>query len=267
MSGRVLVTGGDGTLGRALGDLLGDRAVLLDLPELDITDPPGVRRVVGALAPETIVNCAALTDVDLCQRRPDLAMSVHRDGVANLAATGVRLLTISSDHVFGGTGPEAYVESSSPDPVNEYGRSKLAGEGVALDAGGTVVRTSWLFGGASGLVPFFHRRLRTGREVGAVSDQRACATWAADLARGIVELLKEGVGGVVHMANSGPVTPLEMARLLKALCGRGRVREVRWADLELDAPRPRWSVLDSERGRMLRPLEEAIRGWRTMDGR
>ncbi|MFO7950560.1 MAG: SDR family oxidoreductase [Candidatus Fermentibacteraceae bacterium] len=266
MSGRVLVTGADGTLGRALGSVLGADAVMLDLPELDVTDRRRVRKVVAAVAPDVVVNCAAVTDVDLCQRRPGLALRVNRDGAAHLVETGVPVVTISSDHVFPGRGPEAYVESSTPDPVNEYGRSKLAAERVVLEAGGTVVRTSWLFGGSSGLVPFMHRRLSAGRLVRAVSDQRACATWADDLARGLVRVLDEGVTGVVHMANRGAVTPLEMARMLRALCGRGRIAEIRWADLDLDAPRPRWSVLDSRRGRMLRPLEEAIRGWRGKDG-
>jgi dTDP-4-dehydrorhamnose reductase len=266
MPGRVLVTGGGGTLGAALGAVLGEDAVLLDVPELDITDAGRVGRVVSTVAPRAIVNCAAVTDVDLCQRRPRLAMSVHRDGVANLAATGIRLLTISTDHVFPGSGSGPYLESSPAAPVNEYGRSKLAGERFALEAGGTVVRTSWLFGGREGLVPYLYGRLSAGREVRAVIDQRACATWAADLARGLMEVLENEVEGVVHMANRGAFTPLEIARLLRALCGRGTIREVRWADLEMDAPRPRWSVLDSERGGMLRPLEEAIRGWRSEDG-
>jgi len=258
---RVLVAGGLGTLGSELGRVLGEGAVLLEPPDLDVTDSAQVRSVVCALEPDAIVNCAAVTDVDLCQRDPDLAMRVHRDGVGNLLDTGVRTITLSSDHVFSGVEGDPLLESSPTDPVNEYGRSKLAGEELAIAAGATVVRTSWLFGGGRGLVPFLCRGLAGGR-VRAVRDQTCCATWAGDLAPAIAGLLERDVSGVVHMANTGACTPVEIAGMLRPFCGGGTVEEISWRDLGLEAPRPSWSALGSERGFMLRPLAAALDEWR-----
>jgi len=162
--------------------------------------------------------------------------------------------------------PDPYLESSPTDPINEYGRSKLAGEEIALQAEGTVVRTSFLFGGRRGLIPFLWRNLTSRDEVRAVSDQRACATWAEDLAAGILRLLEEDVRGVVHMANQGAFSPLDIARLLRGMHGGGSVKSIRWTDLNVVAPRPAWSVLGSERGLMLRPLVDALKGWRASNG-
>jgi dTDP-4-dehydrorhamnose reductase len=110
-------------------------------------------------------------------------------------------------------------------------------------------------------VPFLCRGL-SGEGVRAVCDQTCCATWAGDLAPAIAGLLEREVSGVVHMANTGARTPAEIARMLRPFCGGGEVEEISWRDLDLDAPRPRWSVLGSERGFMLRPLAAALEEWR-----
>lgn len=260
-----LVTGGRGQLGRAIADLPGFTVVITDLPELDVTSMGSVSSAVSRYDPELIINFAAVTDVDLCQRRPDLAMRVHRHGVANLAATGRRLLTISTDHVFTGDGgrDRPFTEGSPVDPANIYGESKLLGEISALEArsDNIVIRTSWMFSGEQGLCPFIWRRLTETGTVRAVRDQRACITYAPDLALMIGELVRDGAGGLYHLASSPGITPAELAHRLAVHTG-GVVEEIDWSDLDLDAPRPVYSELGTERDRHLPGLEDALERWR-----
>ncbi|MCK4672248.1 MAG: sugar nucleotide-binding protein, partial [Candidatus Aegiribacteria sp.] len=103
MKKKFLITGVKGQLGSVFLNLLGNEAEGIDLPDVDITEPESVQRAVDRTDPEWIINCSAVTDVDLCQRRPELAYRVHRDGVSNLARTGRKIVTFSTDHVFNGS--------------------------------------------------------------------------------------------------------------------------------------------------------------------
>jgi len=266
--GRCLVTGSRGRLGTVLTALLGDRAAGEDLPELDITDGRSVETSLLRWDPEWIVNCAAMTDVDACQENPSDAFRVNSDGVALLAASGRRLLTLSTDHVFGGApGPRTPIpETAEPDPVNVYGVSKLAGERAALSIpGNIVVRTSWLFDDRSGIVPFLWRSLTSGGGVTAVSDQEASITYAPDLAATIVRLLDSGGSGVFHAVNRGGTTPFSLA-LEFSLSTGGIVTESTWEGLGLGTPRPRYSVLGSVRGVEMPSASDALDRWRRRNG-
>lgn len=260
-----LITGGGGQLARALAAVLGPAAAVTDLAELDVTSEASVSSAVGKYDPDVILNCAAVADVDLCQRMPDLAMRVHVDGVRNLAATGRRLLTISTDHVFTGapglTAP--FTEDSPACPANVYGRSKLMGEAPALEArkDNVVVRTSWMFSGENGLCPFLWRELSGNGRVAAVRNQRACMTYAPDLAVKILDVLDEGNGGLYHLANPPGITPAELALRLVPFTG-GTVEEIDWSELDLDAPRPFYSELGTVRGHTLPSIDDALERWR-----
>lgn len=257
----ILVAGSRGLLGTALLARLRGRAAGMDLPELDITDPDSVAAAVDSVRPELIVNAAALTDVDRCQLEPGEAFRVHRDGVRNLAATGIRLVTISTDHVFT-SGKSPLMESEPPDPANLYGESKLAGELEALAGpGNVVIRTSWLFGRERGLVPWIFGSLAGGGEVRAVADQTACATYVFHLARALERVADTGACGVFHCVNPGALSPLRLAELLRNRLGRGMVRPVNWSDLGRPAPRPVYSALGTEREVVLPPIEEALEEW------
>lgn len=265
MKAEFLITGASGQLGRALLRLLGNRAAGTDLPGLDVTSADSVRTAVDAWDPLWIVNCAAVTDVDRCEREPELAMKVHRDGVANLASAGRRLLTISTDHVFTGkkgrTRP--FLEDDRALPANQYGRSKLMGELEALRSGpgNIVVRTSWMFSDREGLVPFIWRSLSRRGEVMAVSDQQACLTYAPDLAAAMVALMERDRSGVFHLVNRPGMTPARVADLAVRETG-GEVRRVEWSDLDLDAPRPFYSELGTSRGVELPAIRDALKRWK-----
>lgn len=265
MKAEYLITGASGQLGAALLNLLGTDAAGTDLPELDITEPSSIRAAIKRIDPQWIINCAAVVDVDLCQRKPDLAFKVHRDGVMNLARTGRKLLTISTDHVFTGFKgqKEPFLESDKTSPANVYGESKLLGETEALgaDPGNIVIRTSWMFSAMKGMIPFFWKYLSEEGEVTAVSDQVACLTFAPDLARAVIDIISHGGSGLYHVACGPGLTPAQIAGRLTAFTG-GSVRKVSWSDLNLDAPRPVYSEIASSRGIQLPTVWDAIERWR-----
>ncbi len=265
MKAEYLITGAYGQLGTALLNLLGTDAVGTDLPEVDITEPGSIRAAIDRIDPQWIINCAAVTDVDLCQRKPDLAFKVHKDGVMNLARTGRKLLTISTDHVFTGFKgqKEPFLEGDKTSPANVYGESKLLGEAEALDAdpGNIVIRTSWMFSSRRGMIPFFWRSLSEDGEVMAVCDQVACLTFAPDLARAIIEIITHGGNGLYHIACRPGLTPAQAAERLTEFTG-GSVREVSWSDLDLDAPRPVYSEIATSRAIQLPTVWDAVERWR-----
>jgi len=265
MKRKYLITGASGQLGRALLNILGENATGTDLPVLDITRPDSISAAVDRYDPYCIINCAAVTNVDLCQRKPELAMNVHRNGVANLARAGRKLLTISTDHVFTGFKgqKDPFLESDETLPANVYGESKLLGEFEALeaDSGNIVVRTSWMYSVSTGIVPFFWKSLSESGRVRAVEDQVACLTYAPDLAEAIVDILSKGGSGIYHLTSRPGITPAEAARALTEFTG-GSVKKVRWDDLDFDAPRPIYSELATSREVQLPSVWDAMKRWR-----
>ena len=259
------MTGSEGSLGSALMGVLGGEAAGVDLPRVDITNPDAVSRTVEEVDPEWIINCAAVTDVDLCQRDPKHAFSVNCDAVALLAGTGRKLLTISTDHVFGGGPPRShpYVESDTASPVNVYGESKLLGEEAALQGSGDVIiaRTSWLYSDRSGIVPYLWGALTGEGQVRAVIDQVSALTYVHDLVPVILELIEHERRGVFHAVSAPALTPFDAAVMLSEHSG-GEVAGVTWKELKRDAPRPRYSFLSSERGVVLPDSGDALMRWR-----
>jgi dTDP-4-dehydrorhamnose reductase len=255
----ILVAGASGMLGKALMARLGAGCTGLDLPELDITSVSSIQAALLAYTPDVIINTAAITDVDRCQREPDLADAVHRLGVLNLAKTGVRLITISTDQVFQSGGGDYITESAIPEPSNTYALSKLRGEEHALGfRGNCVIRTSWLFG-KKGMLPGMIRTLNDGGSVRAVCDQTSSVTYAGHLADAIMRaVFDEERQGLYHCVNRGAVTPFVLACSAREMLGRGSVIPCRWRDLSLPAPRPIWSALGTERDLQLPPLKEAV---------
>jgi len=265
MKTEYLIAGASGQLGRALLSILGENAAGTDLPVLDITRPDSISAAVDKFDPDCIINCAAVTNVDLCQRKPELAMNVHRNGVANLARAGRKLVTISTDHVFTGFKGQKvpFLESDETLPANVYGESKLLGEAEALDADSRniVVRTSWMYSSSKGMIPFLWKSLSESGSVRAVDDQVACLTYAPDLAKAIVDILNNGGSGLYHLTSRPGITPAEAARALTEFTG-GSVREVHWSDLDFDAPRPVYSELATSREVQLPSVWDALKRWR-----
>ena len=250
---RVLITGANGMLGRDLqAALAGHEVTALARADLDVTDAAAVAAAVHGH--DAVVNCAAYTKVDDAETHEDLAYAVNATGPANLAAacaeTGARLVTVSTDYVFDGNATEPYAEDLPRDPINAYGRTKAAGEELALaahPAGTYVVRTAWLYGEHG---PNFAQTMlnlaKTKDSWSVVDDQLGQPTWTADLAAQIVTLLETGApGGIYHGTNSGQATWFEFARAVLDEVGLDpeRITPTDSASFVRPAARPSYSVL------------------------
>jgi dTDP-4-dehydrorhamnose reductase len=278
---RVLVAGAAGMLGLDVlraGERAGHELVGVDLPELDITDAAGVQRALERVAPDAVLNCAAWTDVDGAETHVEQAHAVNADGAGNLAraaaGAGVPLVHVSTDYVFSGEAcvdasgaPRAYVEPDPTGPRSVYGQSKLAGEQQVLAASPahTVVRSAWLFGVGGRNFAETMLRLAAEREaVQVVTDQVGCPTWTGHLAPALLGLIDRGVAGLVHLAGAGRVSwngfAAEIFRQAEVAC---RVEEATSDQLARPAPRPAWSVLESERDDVLPlpPWQDGLAGY------
>jgi len=247
---------------RRVGERAGHELILVDLPELDITDEPAVIAFYERERPEATINCAAWTDVDGAESKRESAYAVNAQGVGNLAraAAGIDspLLHISTDYVFDGTPPldvagrpRPYVESDPTGPRSVYGETKLAGEHQVLAASPahTVVRTAWLYGIDGPNFVATMLRLADEREaVQVVDDQIGSPTWSGHLAPAIVGLLERQVSGLVHLTGTGSVSWNGFAKEIFRQAELGcRVEAATSAEMARPAPRPAWSAMESER--------------------
>jgi dTDP-4-dehydrorhamnose reductase len=278
---RILLTGAAGMLGhdvRRVGERAGHELILVDLPELDITDEPSVVSFFEGERPDATINCAAWTDVDGAESNREAAYAVNAEGAGNLARAAARigtpLLHISTDYVFDGTAPldgkgqpRAYLESDPTGPRSVYGETKLAGEQqvLAASASHTIVRTAWLYGvdGPN----FVETMLRLAGErdaVQVVDDQIGSPTWSGHLAPAIVGLLERGVGGLVHLTGAGSVSwngfAKEIFRQADVEC---QVEAISSSQMARPAPRPAFSVLETERENVLPmgPWQDGLAGY------
>ena len=208
---RILITGANGQLGKALQRVLAEHTLVpLDLPEVDISDRTALAAAWSDARPELVIHCAAYTDVDGCARDPELAYRVNTLGTQNVAllcaAGDIPLAHISTNEVFAGDDPAGYEEWMPLAPRNPYGVSKAAAEAHvrALLRRFYIIRTAWLF--APGGRNFIHAILRRARETGevrVVTDEIGNPTYAADLAEAIGRLIQTGQYGVYHFVNEG----------------------------------------------------------------
>jgi dTDP-4-dehydrorhamnose reductase len=247
----ILVVGGNGMLGRDMLALLGDAARGVDIDEIDITSLESTERVLRTLKPDTVINCAAYTDVDGCEANVEKAMQVNGEGVAHLAMAsreiGARLVHISTDYVFDGGKGSPYVEDDAPCPLGVYGESKLAGEmNAAFNPDHLVVRTQWLYGlHGKNFVETMLRLALEKDQLAVVDDQIGSPTWTVDLALAIQALVKSGQRGIYHAANSGFCSWNEFAQAIFQESGLSvKVNGMTTDELNRPARRPLYSTLD-----------------------
>jgi dTDP-4-dehydrorhamnose reductase len=252
----IVIIGSTGMLGRELVAACrrrgtGTRA-LVGPDELDITDERAVRQLLVAPRPAVVINATGYTDVDGAEAEPEAADQVNRAGPAALAGAcrdaGALLVHYSTDYVFDGRADRPYRPDDTPNPVNAYGRSKLAGE-REVTAGGCrylLIRASWLF------APHGRNFVRTILDLAAkrpaldvVDDQYGRPTYAPDLARTTFQLLDRGGLGTFHAANEGACSWFELATAIVEMSGLPcSVRPCRSTDMPRPAARPRYSALD-----------------------
>ncbi len=256
---RVLITGAAGMLGRDVEEVArhaGHDVVALARADLDITDAGAVHHAVAVVAPDTVINCAAWTDVDGAEAEEVLATEVDGDGAGHVAAAataaGAFVVSVSTDYVFDGREREPYVESDPTAPLGAYGRSKLAGERAVATAAPerhAIVRTSWLFGAHGPNFVATMLRLAGARdELTVVDDQVGCPTFTGHLAPALLAIAQNRSTGILHVAGSGCCSWWDLARATFEAAGHGvRLHPGRTQDLGRPAPRPAWSVLRTER--------------------
>jgi dTDP-4-dehydrorhamnose reductase len=244
----IHVVGAGGMLGQAVMRAAGADAAGFTHAELDVTDAAAVSDALAGA--ETVINCAAYTDVDGAEADPEAARAVNAEGARNVARAAARVVYISTDYVFDGAKAKAYVESDPPAPLQEYGHSKLEGERATLDAGqdALVVRTSWLFGaGGHNFVETMLRRAGDGEPLRVVDDQVGCPTFTGHLAEALAGLARGDERGVLHVAAAGSCSWFEFAQAILE-GGDAALEPCTTEEFPRPARRPANSVLASERG-------------------
>ena len=254
---RVLLTGGKGMLGRTLCSVLGDEFEVIptDLPEADITDAAGFGNILDKYAPDAVIHCAAMTQVDDCESKQDLAFKLNALGSANVAGCckkrGIRLIAISTDYVFDGDSEKPYNEFDSATGGNTvYGKSKFAGEQAIrqLYPESVICRISWLYG--PGGPSFVHAMMNLAasgkKELKVVDDQHGNPTSTFAVANGLREILKRPeLFGVFHLTCEGVTTWKGLAEKIFEYAGVDcKVNGCTTEEFPRPAPRPHHSALD-----------------------
>ncbi len=243
-------------LGSDLCDVLSGRHEVMgvDIEDGDITNPDVARRLVVDARPQTVVHCAAYTDVDRSESEPEKAHSVNADGTGNVAAAcrdaGCAMVYLSTDYVFDGKADRPYREDDVPAPLGVYGASKLEGERRVREATQrhVVVRTSWLFGlGGRNFVDTIIRLAQDKETLEVVNDQVGSPTFTRDLSRGLAGVIGSDKYGTYHASNAGTCSWFDFAREILAAWGNARTRvlPIESARLGRPAKRPALSVLDT----------------------
>ncbi len=257
---KILVTGCNGQLGRAINKVYaGDSDVELintDSAELDITNLDAVLTFVKEKKPDVIINCAAHTNVDRCEKEWDLAYKINAIGPRNLsiAANDVdaKIIHVSTDYVFSGTGDRPITEFDEVCPKSAYGKTKLEGERFVQTIAKKffIVRTAWLYGDGKNFVKTMLRLSETNDTVGVVCDQIGSPTSADELARAIHYLEPTENYGIFHGTCEGSCSWADFTTEIFRLAGKTTkvdyITSDEYARRFPDAARrPAYSVLDN----------------------
>jgi dTDP-4-dehydrorhamnose reductase len=265
---RIAILGGRGMLGTDLAKICGQDGFdvkVFDLPEFDITDSEKLTEALECA--RIIINCAAYTNVDGAESESELAHRINAEAVGRLGElvkeTDAWLLHVSTDFVFDGRLNRPYVETDIPNPINEYGKSKLAGEQL-LGHGGCrhcIGRVEWTYGQwGENFVTKLIQHAKTEKVLKVVDDQVGSPTATTEVAKVICKLLNIKPEGVFHFANSGYVSRYGMAEFIfDKLSMDVNLLACKTSDFASDAARPLNSRFDCSKIQAL--LDEPIQSW------
>ncbi len=246
---KILVTGATGMLGQDVLRVLREQrheCLGVGSADFDLQDMAAVRAAVTAFSPDAIVHCAAYTAVDKAESEPACCASVNGLGTLNIAraalAVDARLLHVSTDYVFDGSGETPWEEYDLPRPLNVYGLSKLQAEEAvrSLVPKHFILRTSWVFGhGGGNFVETIRRLGKEKSSISVVDDQIGSPTYSVDLARLIAQMIVTDRYGTYHGTNEGFCSFAEFARMiLRAEGSRCRVNPIPSSQYPSAARRP-----------------------------
>jgi dTDP-4-dehydrorhamnose reductase len=220
--GKVAILGGKGMLGSDLTLACWRRGfdvVALDLPDFDIANDRQLEKAVNCAS--TVINCAAYTDVDKAESEADLAYQVNGSAVERLGAfakeSDVWVVHISTDFVFDGNLDRPYAETDVPNPINAYGKSKLAGEQLLFESGcrHCIMRVEWTYGlHGRNFVTKLIERAREDKKLRIVDDQIGSPTATTEAAKAICGLLRKKPEGIFHFASAGWASRYETAKFI-----------------------------------------------------
>lgn len=249
---RVMLLGAGGVLG---GELIArvpiqHQIVAFTHSDLDVCDSGAVQEQIERCWPDWVINASGLTDVDLAERDPQLALAVNATAVSRLARVckqyGSGLVHFSSDYVFDGKKDGFYDEHDSPNPINAYGVSKLEGERLIRATGvhHLIIRTQWLYGRRSkSFVSTLWDRAHSRIPTRAANDQFGCSTYVTDLAALVWNAVGQ-ITGTFHVANRGRVSRYMLARYVFAAVGAPElVSGCSVQEFQTQAQRPRNTAL------------------------
>ena len=251
---KLVVTGAGGGLGRAFLSLVPPHHEVVSLAhaDLDVADRHAVMRAIPPLAPDAVLNFAAMTAVDACETDPEAAYRTNAIGPANLAMAvqqcGGVLLHVSTDYVFDGEKGSPYDELDVPRPISTYGRSKLGGEVQVrtLLLRHFIVRTALVFGAGDDYLSRAADRLSRGEAAGGFTDLVGSFTFVRDLASRLLPLVLTGRFGTYHLAGPEGTTFFDVLSRVKAMAGyAGEVTPQTSHEIRRPARRPRNSSLAS----------------------
>jgi dTDP-4-dehydrorhamnose reductase len=243
----IAILGGHGMLGTDLAaacQTRGYQVKTYDLPEFDITSDQQCARVLSES--DIIVNCAAYTNVDGAESSQALAHQVNAEAVGHLGTLvrehGKWLLHISTDFVFDGQLDRPYVEADTPNPISEYGKSKLAGETRLTESNCShaIVRVQWTYGShGDNFVTKLLQRAQTNPELRVVDDQVGSPTATIEVARALCDLVDQQARGLYHYASTGYVSRYDMATYIVDHLGLDvTVSPCKTSDFKSPAQRP-----------------------------
>lgn len=284
---KILITGAKGQLGRELSmcfergytelgvpELLkqSNSIVAVDIDELDISNIVAVTDFFEKERPDAIINCAAFTNVNLCETEKDLAFKANAIGPRNLAIAsekiGAKLIHVSTDYVFDGEGTAPYTEWDIPSPKSVYGATKYLGEEYIKQFSSKyfIVRTSWLYGYyGNNFVKTIMRIAGEKHACRVVCDQRGNPTNAADLAHHLIKLLPTEEYGIYHGTGTGECSWFDFAKEIVSLSGiDAEVSPCTTEEYPTPAKRPSYSSLDNMMfrtgvGDEFRPWQDALK--------
>jgi dTDP-4-dehydrorhamnose reductase len=250
---KVLITGAKGQLGNALQVVLTNHQIFpMDLPENDLTSFQDTIKDFQQINPEIVIHCAAKTQVDDCELKPDEAYAVNVMATKNVVnacqATDATLVYISTDYVFDGKSNRPYREYDRCHPQSIYGITKWQGEEIVKMhlQRFYIVRTAWLFGDVGPNIVRTVLKLAGERSLlKFVNDQTGCPTYATDLARAITRIMQTNAFGIYHVTNEGYCTWFEFVKQILETAGKSgvTVEPISTGELNRPAPRPPYSVL------------------------
>ena len=259
---KILVTGSNGQLGNEIREIAKTETrhdfIFTDVAELDICDANAVNAFVENHRPDFIVNCAAYTAVTKAENDLEFARRINRDAVANLGQAAksfnAKLIHVSTDYVFDGTGHIPYTEDQATNPQTVYGITKLEGEEALKKTACAfvILRTSWLYSSFGN--NFVKTMIRLGKEkdqLSVIYDQIGDPTYAADLASAIMTIINADkfVEGIYHFSNEGVCSWYDFTKVIHQLSGitTCNVLPIATKDYMDKTPRPFYSVLDKSK--------------------